>query len=104
MMGKTNTLGLRELTDTELGFLRTSRNYAGAIIIAFIEMDKDAAALDCTELGEASLNTRRIRAAANKAGIGRYIQVYSQGKTMFISRPPGAEKLTLSPEQEKKLQ
>jgi len=87
-----------------MGFLRTARNYAGAIIISFIEMDKDAAALDCSDVNEAALNTRRIRAIANKTGLARYIQVYNQGKTMFISRPPGAEKLKLSPDQEAKLQ
>ena len=98
------SMGLRELTPQEMGFLRTARNYAGAIVISFIEMDTDAAALDCTDANEAALNTRRIRAITNKTGLGRYIQVYSQGKVMFISRPPGAEKLKLSPEQEAKLQ
>jgi len=97
-------MGLRELTPQEMGFLRTTRNYAGAIIIAFIEMNKDAAALDCADANEATLNTRRIRSLINKTGLNRYIQVYSQGKTVFISRPPGAEKLKLSPEQETKLQ
>jgi len=87
-----------------MGYLRTTRNYAGAIIIKFIEMDKDAAALDCTDMKESEMNTRRIRSMVNKAGLARYIQVYSQGKTMIISRPPGAEKLILSPEQEEKLQ
>ena len=98
------SMGLRELTPQEMGFLRTARNYAGAIIINFIEMNVDAAALDCTDVNEAALNTRRIRAIANKAGLARYIQAFSQGKTVFISRPPGAEKLKLSPEQEGKLQ
>lgn len=100
----TQSMGLRELTPQELGFLRTARNYAGAIIISFIEMNKDAAALDCPDMKEASVNVRRIRAAANKAALSRYIQAYSQGKTVIISRPPGAEKLQLSPEQEEKLQ
>ena len=103
-MTKVNALGLRELTDAEMGFLRTTRNYAGAIILAFIELDKDAAALDCADADEAKLNVRRIKALVNKAGLNRYIQVYSQGKAMVISRPPGAEKLKLSPEQETKLQ
>ena len=98
------SMGLRELTPRELGFLRTARNYAGAIVISFIEMNVDAAALDCSDANEAALNTRRIRAITNKTGIARYIQVYNQGKTLFISRPPGAEKLKLSPEQEAKLQ
>ena len=103
-MTKTDTLGLRELTDAELGFLRTTRNYAGAIILAFIDLDKDAGALDCTDVSEATLNVRRIRALVNKSGLNRYIQVYCQGKTLFLARPPGAEKLKLSAEQEAKLQ
>jgi len=103
-MGKVDALGLRELSDAEMGFLRSTRNYAGAIILAFIAMDKDAAALDCTDASEAALNTRRIRTIANKSGLNRYIQAYSQGKTLFISRPPGAEQLKLSAEQEAKLQ
>jgi len=88
----------------ELGFLRTTRNYAGAIILAFIEMDKDAAALDYADIGEATINVRRIRSMVNKTGLGRYIQAYNQGKVLIISRPPGAEKLKLSPEQAEKLQ
>ena len=103
-MTKPAALGLRELTDAELGFLRNTRNYAGAIILAFIAMDQDAAAMDLTEDREAELNVRRIRAISNKAGLGRYIQTYCQGKTLIISRPPGAEKLKLSKEQEIKLQ
>ena len=102
-MGKTDTLGLRELTDAELGYLRTTRSYAGAIILAFIEMDRDAAALDCFDNGEASLNVKRIRSTATKTGLQRYIQAYAQGKTVIISRPPGAEKLKLTKEQEEKL-
>ena len=103
-MTKTDTLGLRELTDAELGFLRTSRNYAGAIILAFIAMNKDAAAMELNDNREAQLNVKRIRATANKAGLGRYIQAYAQGKTVIISRPPGAEVLKLTKEQEGKLQ
>ena len=103
-MSKTGTLGLRELSDAEMGFLRSTRNYAGAIILAFIAMDKDAAALDVNDDREAEMNVRRIRAAATKSGLGRYIQVYCQGKTVIISRPPGAEQLKLSAEQEAKLQ
>ena len=103
-MTKTDTLGLRELTDAELGFLRTSRNYAGAIILAFLAMDQDAAALDLNDNREAELNVRRIRSTANKAGLGRYIQAYAQGKTVIISRPPGVEKLKLTKDQEGKLQ
>ena len=103
-MPKPSPMGLRELTDAELGFLRTTRNYAGAIILAFIEMDKDAAALDYPDIGEATLNVRRIRTMVNKSGLGRYVQTYNQGKTLILSRPPGAEKLKLSPEQAEKLQ
>ena len=97
-------MGLRELTDAELGFLRTTRNYAGAIILAFIEMDKDAAALDFFDVSEASRNVRRIRGMINKTGLGRYLQTYNQGKTLILSRPPGTEKLKLSPEQLERLQ
>jgi len=103
-MPKPDALGLRELTDAELGYLRTTRNYSGAIILAFIELDKDAAALDLADISEANLNVRRIRSMVNKAGLGRYIQVYNQGKTMFLARPQGAEKLKLTAEQEEKLQ
>ena len=102
-MPKTDALGLRELTDAEIGFLRTNRNYAGAIILAFIESDRDAAALDCFDIAEASVNVKRIRAAVNKAGLMRYIQVYVQGKVLFISRPPGAEQPKLTAEQREKL-
>ena len=103
-MAKTDTLGLRELTDAELGFLRTTRNYAGAIILAFIAMDKDAAAMDLNDQREAELNVRRVRGAVNKAELGRYIQAYAQGTVLIISRPAGAEKLKLTAEQEAKLQ
>ena len=97
-------MGLRELTEAELGFLRTTRNYAGAIILAFIEMDKDAAAMGYSDIGEATLNVRRIRTIVNKTGLNRYIQAYNQGKTLILSRPPGAEKPKLSPEQLERLQ
>jgi len=50
------------------------------------------------------LNVRRIRSVVNKTGLNRYIQAYNQGKVLIISRPPGAEKLKLSPEQAEKLQ
>ena len=103
-MGKVDALGLRELTDAELGFLRTTKNYAGAIILAFIDLDKDAAALDLNTVNEATLNVRRIRSMVSKAGLGRYIQVYNQDETLFLARPPGAEKLKLTAEQEAKLQ
>jgi len=103
-MPKSNPMGLRELTDAELGFLRTTRNYAGAIILAFIEMDKDAAALEFFDVSEASRNVRRIRGMINKTGLGRYLQTYNQGKTLILSRPPGTEKLKLSPEQLERLQ
>jgi len=103
-MTKPNPMGLRELTDAELGHLRTTRNYAGAIILAFIEMDKDAAALDFFDVSEATQNVRRIRTTVNKSGLNRYLQAYNQGKTLILSRPPGAEKLKLSPEQLERLQ
>jgi len=101
-MAKGNALGLRELTDAELGYLRTSRNYGGAIILAFIKMNRDAAALDCNDASEAEKLVEKIRGATSRAGIRRQIQAFNQGKVLIISRPPGSEKLVLTPEQEEK--
>jgi len=103
-MTKPNPMGLRELTDAEIGFLRTTRNYSGGLILSFIAMDKDAAALDANDDREAEKLVKTIRNAANRAGLGRYIQSYCNGKVVILSRPAGAEKLKLSPEQEAKLQ
>ena len=103
-MPKPDPMGLRELTDAELGFLRTTRNYAGGIILAFIAMDKDAAAMDLNDSAEASKLMEKIRGSVRRAGLSRQIQTYTQGKTLIISRPSGAEKLKLSPEQAEKLQ
>ena len=101
-MTKPDALGLRELTDAELGYLRTSRNYGGAIILAFIKMNRDAAALDLNDASEAEKLVEKIRGATTRAWIRRHIQVYAQGKVLIISRPPGSEKLVLTEEQEAK--
>jgi len=97
-------LGLRGLTNVEMGFLRTRRNYGGAIVLRFLKMGVDAAALDLDTPDEADLTMKRIRKTIKQAGLDRYIQTYVQGKVLIISRPLGAETLTLTSEQEAKLQ
>lgn len=103
-MTKQDTLGLRELTDAELGYLRTTRNYGGAVILAFVKMAKDAAALDLADVDEAAKLQEKIRGVVRRANLSRQIQVYTQGKTLILARPIGAERLTLNAEQEEKLQ
>ena len=97
------TLGLRSLTDADLGFLMTSRNYGGAVIMAFLMMNKDAAVLDLLSADKAELMMRKTRRVINSAGLARYIQVFSQGTVLIISRPPGAEPIELTDTQREAL-
>jgi hypothetical protein len=93
-------MGLRELTDAEVGFLMTSRNYAGAILFKFIGMAKDAAALDLHTESEAETLMEKMRRCVTKASLNRHLQVYQQGKTLIISKVKYGEDLKLTPEQE----
>lgn len=95
-------MGWRELTDAEVGYLQTSRNYAGALIMKFISMKKDAAAIDLNSGDESSKLQEKLRYTISKAALARYLQVYCQGKTVIISKVRFGEDLVLSPEQEAK--
>ena len=93
-------MGLRELTDAEVGFLMTSRNYAGALLVKFIGMNKDADALDLHSDSEAEQLQGKVSRCITKAGLARHIQCYRQGKTIIIGKVKYGEDLKLTPEQE----
>jgi hypothetical protein len=97
-------MGLRELTDAEIGYLMTTRNYAGALILKFIAMGKDAAALDLHDASEAENLQAKTRKVASSASIARQLQVYVQGKTLILSKVKYGEDLKLTKEQEAALQ
>ncbi len=93
-------MGLRELTDAEVGYLMTTRNYAGALILKFIGIAKDAAAIDLHTETEAETLMGNLRKIITKAGLSRYLQVYQQGKTTILAKVKYGEDLGLTPEQE----
>ena len=93
-------MGLRELTDAEMGYLMTTRNYAGALIIKFIGMVKDAAALDLHTEAEAEQLKEKTQRVITKAGLSRHLTAYQQGKTIILAKVKYGEDLKLTPEQE----
>jgi hypothetical protein len=93
-------MGLRELTDAEVGYLMTTRNYAGALILKFLAMGKDAAALDLHDDSEAENLRGNIRKAVSGAGLTRSLQAYAQGKTVILAKVRYGEDLKLTKEQE----
>ena len=94
-------MGWRELTEAEIGFLMTSRNYAGALLLKFIAMKKDAAAIDLHDGNEAADLMGKLRRLIAKATLGRNLQVYQQGKTLIISKVKYGEDLVITPDEEK---
>jgi len=92
--------GWRNLTDTELGFLMTTRNYAGALVLKFIQMEKDAAAIDLNTGDDAAALQEKLRTVISKAHLTRTLQVYHQSKTCIISKVRYGEGLKLTADQE----
>lgn len=94
-------MGLRELTEAEIGYLMTTRNYAGSLILKFVTLKKDAAAIDLHSEGEAEELMSKMRKQVTKIGANRSLQVFVRGMTVFIMKVQYGEDLTLSEEQKK---
>jgi hypothetical protein len=93
-------MGWRELTEAELGFLMTTRNYGGALILKFIALGKDAAAIDMHDHKEAEELLGKLRRLIIKVSLQRQLQVYQQANTLIISKARYGEDLKLTKEQE----
>jgi hypothetical protein len=93
-------MGWRVLTEAEIGFLMTTRNYAGALILKFVAMKKDAAAIDMHNENEAENLQQKMRQTISKAALTRTLQVYAQGRTVILTKVRYGEDLVLKEDQE----
>lgn len=94
-------MGWRELTEAEVGYLMTTRNYAGSLIIKFVALKKDAAAIDLHSENEAEELMSKLRRQITKIGANRSLQAFFRGSTVFLTKVQYGEDLTLSEEQKK---
>ena len=79
-----NLFGLRALTDEETNFLTTRKFYTTALINKFLDMKRDAAALDLPSKAEATKLAKKLNAIISRAGLNSSLGCYVRDSTLYL--------------------
>lgn len=103
-MSEEDLMGLRPLTPTEMGLLKTKQFYACGLLNKFLSMKRDAAALDCPDESTAMNLCQKLRAVIRRANLNRWLGAYTAGDVLYLNKTTEEEIPELTEDQMKALE